>query len=277
MHIRFAEDSDKDLWISLDQHIGEKIEYTGVVNDITDVSKQILGEKLVGVYLHGSIAMRCFNPKKSDIDLIFVIEGEMTAEEKLEFMKVIVKLNESAPKKGLELSVVKREVCQSFIYPTPYELHFSPMHLDWFRRDPKGYVENMKGLDKDLAAHFTVIRACGIVLYGAAIQDVFSEVPREDYLDSIFEDIKNAKENIIREPMYIVLTLCRVYAAVQDDLVLSKAQGGVWGLLHIANDYHELIQSALESYTSEKEMITDQKNALQFAEYMLKMLGVQEG
>ena len=105
------------------------MEYTGLLNEITDASQQIFGEKLAGVYLHGSIAMGCFNPEKSDIDLMFVIENELTDEEKLEFMNVVVKLNESAPKKGLELSVVKREVCQPFIYPTPFELHFSGITL----------------------------------------------------------------------------------------------------------------------------------------------------
>lgn len=253
------------------------MEYTNLLNKITHTSKQIFGEKLVGIYLHGSIAMGCFNPEKSDIDLVFVIEKEITDEEKLDFMNVIVKLNESAPKKGLELSIVKREVCQPFIYPTPFELHFSSMHLDWFQKDPKGYVKNMKGIDKDLAAHFTVIREYGIVLYGVAIQDVFAEVPKEDYFDSIFEDIQDAKEDIIRDPMYIILNLCRVLAAVQDGVVLSKEQGGAWGLLHIVQDYHTLIQSALESYTSEKEMMVDQENALQFAEYILKMIDFGRG
>lgn len=250
----------------------KQLEYKRLLDEITEASKQIFGEKLVGVYLHGSIAMGCFNPNKSDIDLIFVIENELTDEEKLEFMNVVVKLNESAPKKGLELSVVKRDVCQPFVYPTPFELHFSPMHLNWFQTDPQGYVKNMKGIDKDLAAHFTVIRRYGIVLYGSEISDVFAEVPREDYLDSIFEDIEEAKEDIVKDPIYITLNLCRVFAAVKDDLVLSKAQGGEWGLLHIGQEYHELIQNALESYASEKEMMVDQEKALQFADYMLNVI-----
>lgn len=262
--IKQAEDCDKDWSI------------TSLLNEITKASKQIFGEKLVGVYLHGSIAMGCFNPKKSDIDLIFVIDKELMDEEKMKFMNVVVKLSERAPKKGLELSVVKRKACQEFIYPTPFELHFSPMHLNWFQTDSQGYVKNMKGIDKDLAAHFTVIRECGIVLHGAAIRDVFAEVPRENYLDSIFEDIQNAKEDILGDPMYIILNLCRVFAAVQDYSVLSKAQGGEWGLLHIPPEYHELIHNALESYTSEKEMIVDQEKALQFADYMLNVIGINK-
>lgn len=252
-----------------------EMEYTVFLNEITEASKQIFGEKLVGVYLHGSLAMGCFNPKKSDIDLILVIGDEITDEEKLEFMNIVVQMNEKAPKKGLELSVVKREVCQEFRYPTPFELHFSPMHLNWFQTDPQGYVKNMKGTDKELAAHFNIIRTYGIVLYGTAIKEVFSEVPREIYFDSIFGDIENAKEDIIREPMYIVLNLCRVLAAVQEHLVLSKVQGGEWGLSHIPQEYYELIQSALKSYASEKEMMVDKAYALRFAEYMLTMISKQ--
>lgn len=44
----------------------DKLEYTNLLNKITKASIQIFGEKLVGVYLHGFIAMGCFNPKKSD-------------------------------------------------------------------------------------------------------------------------------------------------------------------------------------------------------------------
>ena len=32
----------------------------------------IFGKDLTGVYLHGSLAMGCFNPQKSDIDLMVV-------------------------------------------------------------------------------------------------------------------------------------------------------------------------------------------------------------
>ena len=54
------------------------------------------------------------------------------------------------------MSIVKRSVCRPFVYPTPFELHFSIMHLEWYRKDPHDYIENMKGTDKDLAAHMMV-------------------------------------------------------------------------------------------------------------------------
>ena len=118
-----------------------------ILNEFVSFTKEIFGGALTGIYLHGSMAMGCFNPKKSDIDLIIVIGADISDFQKTEFMKRVVNLNRKAPEKGLELSVVKREFCRPFRYPTPFELHFSPMHLQWFQDDQKGYVEKMKGED----------------------------------------------------------------------------------------------------------------------------------
>lgn len=44
--------------------------YQGLLDEIVEQSRQIFGEELIGVYLHGSMAMGCFHADKSDIDLI---------------------------------------------------------------------------------------------------------------------------------------------------------------------------------------------------------------
>ncbi len=41
-------------------------------------SENILKDNLTGIYLHGSIAMGCFNGQKSDIDLIVVVQRELS-------------------------------------------------------------------------------------------------------------------------------------------------------------------------------------------------------
>ena len=55
--------------------------------------------------------MDCFNPKKSDIDLIVVISNDISDSQKMLLMKEIVNLNQKAPAKGLEISLVKKEYC----------------------------------------------------------------------------------------------------------------------------------------------------------------------
>lgn len=145
-------------------------------------SREILGDNLVGVYLHGSAVMGCFNEKKSDIDLLVLVNEALSDEIKMRYMDMVLRLNTDAPEKGIEMSIVRKDMCKPFVYPTPYELHFSIAHLEWYKADPADYVAKMKGTDKDLAAHFTIIYRRGKCLYGKEIQNVFEKVSRENIL-----------------------------------------------------------------------------------------------
>ncbi len=91
----------------------------------------------------------------------------------------------------------------------------------------------MNGVDKDLAAYVTVIYHRGKCLYGKEIKEVFEKVSKEFYFDSIWNDVKNAQEDIITNPTYMILNLCRVLAYKQSGLILSKKEGGHWGINNV--------------------------------------------
>ena len=235
-------------------------------------SRQILGNTLAGIYLHGSAVMGCFNPDKSDLDLLVVVNGPVSDDVKKEFMDMVVALNDSAPARGIELSVVTRDVCTPFVYPTPFDLHFSVAHLNWYRNDPHDYITKMKGTDKDLAAHCTIIRSRGQCLYGAPIEEIFAEVPSGDYMDSIWNDIAEAVDEICDNTMYLTLNLARVLAYKEAGLVLSKKEGGEWAMEHIPAQYHDLIQNAMTEYAANALMVYDPKLAKVYAAYMVSRI-----
>ncbi len=274
----------------------------GLLDYFVAESRHILGTNLTGIYLHGSAVMGCFNPQKSDVDLILVVKDEVNDTAKRQFMDMVVELNQQAPEKGLELSIVREAVCKPFVYPTPFELHFSVAHLNWYRTNPKDYVAKMKGTDKDLAAHFTILYHRGQVLYGKDIKEMFAEVSHEAYMDSIWCDIEGATEDILESPMYIILNLCRVLGYKEEGLILSKKEGGEWMLEQLAagnrtgeekpmaavnrgsvekslessetgqcteSGFAMLIADALEEYTTGKKMELQETMAKQFAEEML--------
>ena len=241
-----------------------------VTEAFTARSRAILGDNLAGVYLHGSAVMGCFNEKKSDIDLLTVVNGGVPDGVKRAYMDMVVGLNALAPQKGIEMSVVRRDVCKPFVYPTPFELHFSNGHLAWYEKDPADYIAKMNGVDWDLAAHFTVLRARGKRLFGEEIEDVFGEVEREYYIDSIWRDIEGAEEDIAEDPTYIALNLCRVLARVRDGLILSKREGGQWGLAHLPDRWHGLLRDALRAYESDGALQPDPDAATAFAAELLR-------
>ncbi len=246
-----------------------------LIHELVEQSKQILQENLAGIYLHGSAVMGCFNPEKSDLDFIIVVDRPLSDPVKRAYMDMIVGYDAVGPAKGIEMSVVFREVCRPFIYPTPFELHFSRAHLAWYRRDPEDYIRKMKGVDKDLAAHFTVINKRGQCLYGLPVKEVFAEVPDSDYMDSIWEDVSEAPENIEKDTMYLTLNLARVLAWQEEGLVLSKKEGGEWAMNHLPVQYRPLITAALAEYAAAVKGTYPEGMAKQYAEYVIRRIQQQ--
>lgn len=236
-------------------------------------STAILAGTLTGIYLHGSAAMGCWNPGKSDFDLLLVVRTAPSDAVKRIFLDMVVAATCDAPAKGVELSIIREDVCNPFVYPTPFELHYSIAHDAACRADPQTYIRTMRGTDRDLAAHITVLRRRGIVLYGAPIASVFAPVNDAYYFDSILRDVENARAEIQQAPMDVTLNLCRVLAYRQDRVVLSKQEGGLWGLAHLPQKYHRLIVTALEAYQSDKTMSADGLPAEEYAADLLSRIG----
>ena len=244
-------------------------QYGELLYDFVDATCKAFGDNLVGIYLHGSAAMGCFNTASSDIDLIVVIKDALDFDKRRAYIDDMVRLNARAPKKGLEVSVVRREVCDPFVYPTPFEFHFSPMYLDACVNAPDEYARSVGHSDPDLSAHFTVIRERGRVLLGEGIPAVFGEVEGKYYMDSIWADVSGAESDILSEPVYIVLNLARVLAYTREGLVLSKAEGGKWALDNLPREFMPVVEGALCEYGGKNRMDADAAALTEYARYML--------
>ena len=96
---------------------------------------------------------------------------------------------------------------------------------------------------KDLAAHFSVIKAVGQTLYGKPISDVFGEVKREYFLDSIMYDVYDSVQGISGEPIYFILNLCRAAAFFRENKVLSKSDGAEWAAENLNKKYTPLVNA----------------------------------
>ena len=226
-----------------------------ILQKLRDDFQRILGDHLVGIYVHGSVAFGCYRWDVSDVDFLAVVKETLTLSEKIALIEAILSAEEIAPKKGVEMSVVRADVLRPFLYPTPFELHYSVSHLARIRSDIREYCENMHGVDPDLVAHCTVIRAVGFALCGRPIEEVFGEVPKEYYLESIRFDVENAEDDILENPVYIILNLCRVLAYIRENAVISKKDGGLWGVGNLSLSDREMIEKALISYTEGKTYV----------------------
>lgn len=240
-----------------------------ILQEILEDYKVILNDNMLGFYLHGSLAMGCYT-NKSDIDFLVVVEKEIEFTDKRKLIDVILK-HTDVPEKGIEMSIVLKRDVKEFVYPTPFELHYSDFHKKWYTED-NTYVAQGEG-DKDLAAHITITRDRGECLYGSPIKEIFGTVPPECYKDAIISDIEDAQNDILDEPVYIILNLCRVMCYIQEGKITSKKEGGEWGLNNLPSEYAQLVEKAYQAYTTDNIVtFSDESSLKDYADYMLKKI-----
>lgn len=211
-----------------------------------------LGPNHVGTYLHGSLAAGSFYPPKSDVDVLFIVDRRVGAERRRRFAISAALANRQRPIIGsLECSVVRQSALAEQLHPMPYEVHFGE---EWTDDILSGRFDfDADRTDPDLAAHVQATCEFGVVLAGPEVADVFTPLPRADFIDSIRGDLAWIldDENILESPFYGVLNVARVLWVLEDAsprLVPSKAEAGEW-LLRVAPErHHEVIRLALDVY-----------------------------
>ncbi len=92
-------------------------------------------------------------------------------------------------------------------------------------------------------------------------------------MDSVYYDLKNAPSDILTDPVYVILNLCRTLAYVNDNKFCSKAEGGRYAAEKLESPADiDIITEALECYSSDRIMTLDRESAVGFAERFLKMI-----
>jgi streptomycin 3"-adenylyltransferase len=86
-------------WIDLDTKL--------FLDKITILFKEELRDNLLGIYLHGSLAMGCYNPHKSDIDFLVVVNEKLTPANNSRIAKLALSLHdEMSNERGIEFTII---------------------------------------------------------------------------------------------------------------------------------------------------------------------------
>jgi streptomycin 3"-adenylyltransferase len=228
----------------------------------------ILQGNLIGIYLYGSLAMECFQPTSSDIDVILVVKETLSKEQR----KKIIEYLKGACSKDIpiELSIIRADAIQNPHYPMTVDLHYEY----W-----GNVFENEK--DKEILSNLYTTRKRGFCVWGKPINELFSRIPARYHVRSVIEDIEHTRRYLHEKPervgynvqVYWILGSCRILAFIREGKVLSKLEAGQWGLAYLPRKYHSLVELALSSYQGKKKDCVWNPNELDaFADYMTERI-----
>ena len=233
---------------------------------------EIIKEDLVGIYIHGSLAMGGFNPSSSDIDLLVVTNEPMAVETKRKLAKLF--LTYSGSPFPIEISFLNTQQLKVWQHPCPFDFHYSESWRERYAEDllsgTNKFLNGDVNTDADLAAHITITNKRGICVYGKPIDEVFPLIPPSDYLSSIMFDFEDCLENIEEDPIYCTLNLIRVYWYLLEGVISSKQEAGDWGLSTFPEEMRHTVKKVIECYSDDKAHVFDKDELLLVKNYVSK-------
>ncbi|QYR19603.1 DUF4111 domain-containing protein [Paenibacillus sp. sptzw28] len=217
----------------------------------------VLDENLIGIYIHGSMCLGCFQPSHSDLDILVVIHNKLDAFQRFKLMQGFLALHKQPI--PIELSILTHSEITPWVHPTPYQFHFSE-----YWREKLEVIDAEHNLDfwdykqvytdGDLACHVTLTNQSGICIFGPEINKVFPKVPPEDFWDSIVWGV-DYFINLEGELLVTgILSLIRIWSYKENEEIYSKAQAGEWAMNLVPPQYQYIVRNATDAYNAEQKV-----------------------
>lgn len=244
------------------------------INKVVNIWKKHLGDELIGVYLHGSIALDAFNPDSGDIDILVVVKDSIDIPVKLEIARDIIGLDRKPC--PLEMSAVKLSDAKNWKTPGNCVFHYSDFWTEKYMKrfdnsDVDVYVVDHEFPDADVTSYIKLLKQCGIVLYGREIQEVFADVSDEDFWAAISADIDDYDFHDYDARYFAsnVLILGRILSFKKERRILSKYDGGKWMIDHVPEDLKYLPKLAMKIWFEGEEHLLPEEDLSRLRDYLV--------
>ena len=89
-------------------------------------------------------------------------------------------------------------------------------------------------------------------------------------------DLENIEKNIIQDSVYNGLNLCRTLQYLKEEKILSKLEGGKWGLKNLPNNFQKIVQELIDIYwNSIANNNLNNEELKEFAKYMIEKINAE--
>lgn len=199
----------------------------------------VLGERLLGVYAGGSFGLADFDAARSDLDVLAVSSGTVTAEEKHPIVAALRHESLPCPARGLEFVLYPETTARTPTAEAGFLLNLNTGAKVGFRVDeePGAIERHWFPLDR------AIVRATGVALLGPPAQELFAPIPHPVLVPVVREALEWHLAPGRSGDDDTVLNTCRALRWLREDVWSSKSEAGAWALTRV--DDAELVGAAL--------------------------------
>ncbi len=204
----------------------------------------VLGERLTGIYLHGSLASGDFHPNRSDVDILVVTASELPGETLVNLQAMHGRIAASGLEWAttLEISYIPQKALRRY---DPDNAYHPALRADG------SFSVDRHGSDWVIQRHN--FRENGIVLSGPDIKTLIDPVQPEELKEAVAGILEEWWRPKLKDfslltsgeyQAFAVLTMCRALYTLQTGEVVSKPAAARWAQETLGQPWAPLIERA---------------------------------
>ncbi len=209
-------------------------------------AEELFGNRIAGIFLYGSATLGGLRPE-SDIDLLILIRGGMSCDERKTLTNLLLDL--SAPpghagKRPLEVVVVSLEQITPWRFPPRREF----LYGEWLRNRLEAGIWPEPCFDPDLVLLLRQARAHGLALAGEAAVKLIPAVPFREIRSAIRHSLPGLLASLKGDERNVLLTLGRMWFTLEKHEICPKDVAAEWVVPKLPPEFASLLRMAGRAY-----------------------------
>ena len=244
-----------------------------LLDELSGRIQLVLRDKLIGLYLYGSLVTGDFDHTHSDLDLLAVLRSELNGEEfaRLDAMHGAFVAAHPQWEERVEIAYLEQDALRTFRTQSGPIAIISP-----------GEPFHFKEAGKDWLINWWIVRRQGAALYGPRAADVIGPISDDEFQQAVREQVAEWRTYVYeaqrrKSQAYAILTLCRALYAFHNGEQVSKRQAAEWAADYFPQ-WGPLIRSAWQWRVAPDEEGVDhaatRPATVQFAQEVADYMGV---
>lgn len=203
--------------------------------------QKILGNKLIGLYLYGSLVWGDFDYEISDIDLLAATATDIDDRE----FNALKQMHDDFARQYQKWD--NRIEVQ----------YFSLLGLKTFKSQSSNMANISPGepfhiikAGKEWLMNWYFVQDYGVTLFGPSLKTLIEPITKEEFIQAVREHAEQWREHVTHTrnfppyQAYAILTLCRALYTYKNGEQVSKKQAALWAEKQLS-EWSTLIQNAL--------------------------------
>lgn len=240
---------------------------------IVSLVRDVLGEDLVGAYLHGSAVLGQLRPR-SDTDVFVVARRGLVPDERRALVEGLMDISGrrariGGPARPIELTIVVGSDVRPWRYPPRCDFQYGEWLRDGYERGELPAAE----ASPDLAPIISMVLLGDRPLVGPPPAEVLDPVPHDDLVRAVVHGIPGLLDDLETDTANVVLTLARIWTTVATGRLRAKDAAADWALERLPDEHRPVLERARAIYLGEiddEEMADLRPLIRRHAEYVIR-------